>query len=251
MTNDLYVNYLIELYQCRLCARRRRLIFDRSEPLARRINLRKYWGPIAAVGTALLVGAVSWSMVRSTPVKYVTAPVTSGSITRVATATGTVNPVLTIIIGTYVSGVIQNLFCDYNTQVRAGQVCAKIDPRPYQATFDQYNAQLLRDKAALEKDRADLVRYQSLAATNAIARQQAEDQVYVVNQDEATVRLDEALVDGAKLNLAYTDIISPVDGTVVSRSVTGGQTRRCQFSDADAISYRYGPQADGGRYEQQ
>jgi HlyD family secretion protein len=197
--------------------------------LARRIHLRKYWGPIAAVGTALLVGAVSWSMVRSTPVKYVTAPVTSGSITRVATATGTVNPVLTIIIGTYVSGVIQNLFCDYNTQVRAGQVCAKIDPRPYQATFDQYNAQLLRDKAALEKDRADLVRYQSLAATNAIARQQAEDQVYVVNQDEATVRLDEALVDGAKLNLAYTDIISPVDGTVVSRSVTGGQTVAASF----------------------
>jgi HlyD family secretion protein len=68
-------------------------------------------------------------MIRSTPVKHVTAPVTSGSITRVAAATGTANSVLMIIIGTYVSGVIQNLYCDYNTQVRAEHVCAKIDPR--------------------------------------------------------------------------------------------------------------------------
>jgi len=168
-------------------------------------------------------------MLRTTPVQYLTVPVVRGPITHVITATGTVNPVLTIIVGTYVSGVIQNLYCDYNTQVRAGQVCAKIDPRPYQATLDQYSAQLLRDQALLDKDRADLVRYQSLVTTNAIARQQAEDQGYVVNQDEATVKLDQALVEGAKLNLSYTDIISPVQGTVVSRSVTGGQTVAASF----------------------
>jgi HlyD family secretion protein len=168
-------------------------------------------------------------MLRPTPVQYVTAPAGRSTITRVVTATGTVNPVLTIIVGTYVSGIIQNLYCDYNTQVRAGQVCAKIDPRPYQATLDQNSAQLLRDQAVLEKDRMDLARYQSLAATNAIARQQAEDQVYIVSQDEATVKLDQALVAGARLNLDYTDIISPVEGTVVSRSVTGGQTVAASF----------------------
>ena len=146
-----------------------------------------------------------------------------------ATTTGTVNPVLTIIVGTYVSGVIQNIFCDYNTHVRAGQVCARIDPRPYQATLDQYSGQLARDQAILDKDRKDLARYQQLAQQNSIARQQAEDQAYVVSQDEGTVKLDQALVESATLNLGYTNIVSPVDGTVVSRNVTGGQTVAASF----------------------
>ncbi len=168
-------------------------------------------------------------MHRSTPVRYVTVAVVRGTITRTATATGTVNPVLTIIVGAYDSGVIQNLYCDYNTQVRAGQVCAKIDPRPYQATLDQYKGQLLRDQAVLDEARIDLVRYQKLAEQNSIARQQAEDQAYVVSQDEGTVKLDQAYVEGAKLALAYTDIVSPVDGIVVSRNVTGGQTVASSF----------------------
>jgi HlyD family secretion protein len=169
-------------------------------------------------------GAAWWSMRRAPSVHYTTAPVTRGTIARSVTATGTVNPILTIIVGSYVSGVIQSLSCDYNTVVKAGQICAKIDPRPYQATLDQYSGQLLRDQGILQEAQLDLKRYQTLAAQNSIARQQAEDQAYVVNQDEGTVKLDEGLVEGAKLNLGYTDIISPVDGTVVSRNVTQGQT---------------------------
>jgi len=160
---------------------------------------------------------------------YVTVAAARGTITRTATATGTVNPVLTIIVGSYDSGVIQSIYCDYNAQVRAGQVCAKIDPRPYQAAFDQYSGQLARDQAILEKDRVDLARYQKLAEQNSIARQQAEDQFYAVNQDEGTVKLDQAYLEAARLNLAYTDIISPVEGVVVSRNVTGGQTVAASF----------------------
>ena len=196
----------------------------------RRINVPRAWGVVAVLAVLAVVSATAWwNKLRTAQVQYVTASAGRGDVIRVVTATGTVNPVLTIIVGTYVSGIIQSLYCDYNTQVRAGQVCAKIDPRPYQATFDQYSAQLLRDKAALDKDRVDLTRYKALAATNAIARQQAEDQVYIVGQDEATVKLDQALVAGAKLNLDYTDIISPVDGIVVSRNVTGGQTVAASF----------------------
>jgi HlyD family secretion protein len=195
----------------------------------RRIDVRNRWVVVVLLALTVAAGVAWWSMHRTAPVQYVSAPAGRGAITRAVTATGTVNPVLTIIVGTYVSGVIQNLYCDYNTQVRAYQVCAKIDPRPYQAIFDQYSGQLLRDQAVLDKDRTDLVRYQQLAAQNSIARQQAEDQAYVVNQDAATVKLDQALVEGAKLNLDYTDIISPVNGTVVSRSVTGGQTVAASF----------------------
>ncbi len=193
------------------------------------IGIGSRWVAIALLVLAAAAGLAWWNMHRSTPVHYVTVAATRGTITRTATATGTVNPVLTIIVGAYDSGVIQNLYCDYNTQVRAGQVCAKIDPRPYQATLDQYKGQLLRDQAALDEARIDLGRYQKLAEQNSIARQQAEDQAYIVGQDEGTVKLDQGLVDGAKLALAYTDIVSPVDGVVVSRSVTGGQTVASSF----------------------
>jgi multidrug efflux pump subunit AcrA (membrane-fusion protein) len=78
-------------------------------------------------------------MSRPVPLQYAAAPVTPGPVVRSVTATGTVNPVLTIIVGTYVSGVIQETYCDYNTKVTKGQLCAKIDP-PYQAVVDQDRA---------------------------------------------------------------------------------------------------------------
>ena len=195
----------------------------------RRIGVRGHWAIVALLVLAAGAGVVWWATHSAAPMHYVTVPVEHGVILRTATATGTVNPVLTIIVGAYDFGVIQNIYCDYNTEVRAGQVCAKIDPRPYQATFDQYSGQLRRDQAILDEARIDLARYQKLAEQNSIARQQAEDQAYVVNQDEGTVKLDQAYVEGAKLNLDYTDIVSPVDGTVVSRSITGGQTVASSF----------------------
>jgi HlyD family secretion protein len=195
----------------------------------RRIGIRGRGVTVALLALTAAAGVIWWSVHRTAPELYVTVAIERGGITHTATATGTVNPVLTIIVGAYDSGVIQNIYCDYNTQVRAGQVCAKIDPRPYQATFDQYSGQLLRDQAILDEARTDLARYQKLAEQNSIARQQAEDQAYIVQQDEGTVKLDQAYVEGAKLNLNYTDIISPVDGTVVSRSITGGQTIASSF----------------------
>lgn len=194
-------------------------------------GLKRHWLIVTAIAI-FVIGAITvglWGINTQSTAQYVTVPIERGAITQAVTATGTVNPELTVIVGSYVSGVIQSLSCDYNTEVKAGQVCAKIDPRPYQATLDQYSGQLLRDQAILGKDQGDLTRYTQLAAQNSIARQQAEDQVYVVQQDQATVKLDQALVEGAQLNVDYTDIVSPVDGTVVSRNVTQGQTVAASF----------------------
>ena len=194
-------------------------------------GIRKYWLAATVVSVIIVAGVAIWlwTIVTKNSIQYVTVPVTRGIVTLSVTATGTVNPELTIIVGSYVSGVIQSLSCDYNTEVKAGQICAKIDPRPFQATLDQYSGQLLRDQAILAKDQGDLKRYQQLAAENSIARQQAEDQAYLVQQDLATVKLDQGLVEGAQLNLGYTNIVSPVDGTVVSRNVTQGQTVAATF----------------------
>jgi HlyD family secretion protein len=194
-------------------------------------GLRKYRliAALIAVGIIGAIGAVLWDVGAKSTVHYVTTPVTRGPVKLTITATGTVNPQLTIIVGTYVSGVIESIFCDYNTEVRAGQVCSKIDPRPFEAILNQYAGQLLRDQAILGKDQKDLARYQQLATENSIAHQQAEDQAYVVQQDQATVKLDQGLVEGAQLNLEYTNIVSPVDGTVVSRNATQGETVAASF----------------------
>ena len=189
------------------------------------------------------VGAAWWLATAEAPVRYTTAPVTTGAVTRAVTATGTVNPVLTIIVGSYVSGVIQEIHCDFNTEVKKGQVCAKIDPRPYQTVVDQNQANLAQAKAQLEKDKANFAYTQlnydrnvRLAQTNAVSKdtvdlaKNALDQARAqIGVDEASIQQRQAQLEAAQVNLSYTDIISPVDGTVVSRNVTVGQTVAASF----------------------
>src|ERR1019366_8605215 len=186
----------------------------------------------------VVAGAVWWATRSDTSVRYTTVPLARGAVTRTVTATGTVNPVLTIIVGSYVSGVIRELFCDYNTRVKQGQVCAKIDPRPYQSVVDQDKANLDVAKAQLEKDKANVVyaqvnyeRNRQLALKNYVSRDVADIAKSQLDQGTAQVELDAASIvlrqaelDAATINLGYTDIASPVDGTVVSRAVTMGQT---------------------------
>jgi HlyD family secretion protein len=206
---------------------------------------RKIW-PIAGLLLLAVVAAIGvawWLTTAEAPVSYTTAPVTRGDVTRAVIATGTVNPVLTIIVGSYVSGVIQQLYCDYNTQVKTGQVCAKIDPRPYQTVVDQskanlaiVRAQLQKDKAALAYAKLGLERATKLVQTNAVSQDTFDNAKSTYDQaqaqitfDEATIQQRQAALDAAQVNLDYTDIVSPVDGTVVSRNVTMGQTVAASF----------------------
>ena len=146
-----------------------------------------------------------WLATAGATIHYTTAPVTRGAVTRAVTATGTVNPVLTIIVGTYVSGVIQDLSCDYNTQVKRGQICAKIDPRPYQTVVDQNQANLNAAKAQLDKDKASLVyaklfydRMVGLAKTNAVSKDSLDSAKNLYDQAAAQVGVDEASIAAAR-----------------------------------------------------
>src|SRR5262249_48199479 len=119
---------------------------------------RRRWLLLFVVCLLPIATLLAWRWMRhGTAVEYVTAPVTRGDVTRAITASGTVNPQTTGQVGTYVSGTVQAIYCDYNTQVKKGQLCAKIDPRPYQTTVDQDRANLESAKAQLEKDKANLV----------------------------------------------------------------------------------------------
>ena len=205
---------------------------------------RRRWLVAAACALLALAAGIAYRMLPPSPAaSYVTMPVTTGSVTRAVTATGSVNPVLTIIVGSYVSGVIRELHCDFNTRVEKGQVCAKIDPRPYQAAVDTARAELANARAQLIKDQAartyanvtytrntSLVKlgYISKDALDA-ARSALDEANAQVTLDRAAIAAREASLHTAEINLGYTDITSPVDGTVVSRNVTIGQTVAASF----------------------
>ena len=216
----------------------------REPPAQPRFASRRWIILAFAVLLLAAAGGIWWAVGGGDAVvRYETAPVTTGAIARGINATGTVNPELTIIVGTYVSGVIQELTCDYNTQVKRGQICARIDGRPYQSIVDQAKANLAVARAQLEKDKASLtyakVAYERLATlveTKAVSKD-AYDSAHSeylqalaqITFDEATIQQRQAVLDAAQVNLDYTKIISPVDGTVVSRNVTIGQTVAASF----------------------
>jgi HlyD family secretion protein len=199
----------------------------------------------AAIVMSVLLAALGgwWYFKPSAAVAYVSAEVSRGVVAPYVTASGTVNPVVTVQVGTYVSGVIQGLYCDFNTQVKAGQLCARIDPRPYQVVVDQDTAALSAAKAQLLKDQASLayarLNYQrqvnlvaeNLASKDAVdlARSSYDQARAQVGLDEANVAQRQADLDAARVNLGYTNIASPVDGTVVSRNITQGQTVAASF----------------------
>jgi HlyD family secretion protein len=199
------------------------------------------WGwLVAAFGVA---AAFLWVKHAPVPAKYVTAGAERGSLIRAVTATGTVNPVVTVQVGTYVSGPIVKLYCDFNTEVKKGQVCAKIDPRPYQVTVEQARAnlanaraQLKKDEASLKYDRLEYARNQSLLKENVVSQDTVDSAQSTADQGAAQVELDraniqqqQAALHAAEVNLGFTDIISPVDGTVVLRNVDVGQTVAASF----------------------
>jgi HlyD family secretion protein len=174
---------------------------------------------------------------------WTTAKISRGSITRVVTATGTVDPVITVEVGSYVSGPITAIYADYNSPVQAGQLIAKIDPRPFQVKVDEAKATLANATAQLHKDIADQkykrVAYQrdaTLLKKRAVSQdaldsaQSASEQATAqIELDRATIQQQQASLKDAELNLKYTDIVSPVRGTIIAREVDVGQTVAASF----------------------
>jgi HlyD family secretion protein len=175
--------------------------------------------------------------------KYRWSKITRGDITATVTATGTMNAVVTVLVGTQVSGTIKALFVDYNSSVKRGQILAQIDPAIFTAQVEQARANLLQAKANVEKADAALIdakrifeRNKTLFAKDFIARSDLETSeanyqsaVAQVSAAKAQVAQARAALDYAETNLRYTRIISPVDGTVISRNVDVGQTVAASF----------------------
>ena len=208
---------------------------DITEPRRRRRFL--LWGALVLC-VVLTAVAVWWWRGRNPPLHYVTARITQGDIQRAVNMTGALNPVVTAQVESFVSGNIKSWSCDYNTLVKIGQICALIDPLPFQVIVDQDTAALHSAMAQLAKDRvaaanqAVVYAYdQKLIDQGIVSRETINADKATLDQDEAQVKLDlaniaqqRALLHGAEVNLGYTKIPSPVNGMVITRYIDVGQT---------------------------
>ncbi len=251
------------------------------------MNVRQYYLrhkrplAVAAIGLLLVLATERWvARGRADTPQYLTVRVDRGSITSAVQATGTINPLTTVPVGSYVSGTVKYVFADFNTRVHSGQVLAQLDPQIYQAQVAQARgnletsianerniaasvtaqkaviatsqANIDRLKAAAEYARVNANRLLELVIRDAVPRDQADQAQSAREQADAEVRagqaqlnqavaqlaqmqaqLDQAraqvkamqgAVDLAESNLRYCTIVSPIDGTVVARNVTVGQS---------------------------
>ncbi|HTV31545.1 MAG TPA: hypothetical protein VME69_00295 [Methylocella sp.] len=200
------------------------------------------WRWAAGVALVLALGGgwliLSFNRDRSENPVAVAEKIDSSPVASAGTASSLVEAAATTPIGARVSGVILVLECDVNMKVKAGQLCAKIDPSPYQNMIDQNKTDLAAAEARLEKDKTDLAKAKAaLEQSEAQAKRRAVSQKMIdklrkaYEQAEAQAKLDEETVthiqsalEAAETYLEYTDIVAPVDGTVVSRNVEKGQT---------------------------
>ena len=189
------------------------------------------WAVILGVAIVVIGGSI-WYFRRGhdTAPDYQTAVVERGDLTNVVTATGTLNPVVNVTVGSQVSGRISKLYVDYNSMVKSNEVIAEIDPQTYQAQVEQATADLANAKANLELQQVQAKRSSDLFKNNLISGSDYDTAVANLHEAEATVQIKQASLDNASANLGYCKIRSPVDGIVISRAIDLGQTVASSFN---------------------
>lgn len=161
---------------------------------------------------------------------YQTSAVARGDITQTVTATGTLNPVLNVQVGSQISGNIQKLNADYNSIVKAGDVVAEIDPSIYQAAVAQAEGDVANAKAALELARLNAQRTEELRKENVAPQSTLDQAIANLHQAEAQVKIKEGALAKSQTDLSHCKIYSPIDGIVIARLVDVGQTVAASLS---------------------
>ena len=178
----------------------------------------------AVIIALLIIAAVLRQCRNGGAANYQTATITRGPITQAVTATGTLNPVVNVQVGSQVSGNIAKLFVDFNSEVKAGQVVAQIDPVLFQATVTQAEGDLANAQAALELAKVNATRMQELFTRKTSSQADLDQAMANLHQAEANVKIKQGALDRARADLEHCTITSPIDGVVISRSVDVGQT---------------------------
>ena len=193
-------------------------------------NGGRKWILIIAVIAAGAGGYFYFHHNQGDTLNFNTVPATRGELTATVTATGTLNPVVNVTVGSQVSGIINRLYVDYNSIVKSNEVIAEIDPATYQAAVAQATADLANAKANLELQRAEAERSSDLFSNKLVSSSDYDTAIATLHEAEATVQIKEASLNNSLVNLNYCKIRSPVDGVVIQRAVELGQTVASSFN---------------------
>ena len=191
------------------------------------------WWKWILIALALAAGAGGFFYFRhghGDTLNFNTVAAARGELTATVTATGTLNPVVNVTVGSQVSGRISKLYVDYNSPVTKGEVLAEIDPSTYQAAVEQAGADLANARANLELQQVQYDRSSELFTNKLISGSDYDTALATLHEAEAMVKIKQASLSNAMVNLNYCKIVSPVDGVVISRAVELGQTVASSFN---------------------
>lgn len=206
------------------------------------MKIKKRYVITALVAIVVIGGTITSSAIKNR-VHYETTPISQCTITQVVEASGTINPVNTVSVGSTVSGLIKAIYVDYNSIVKKGQLLAQIDPANFEAAVQQNQAQInsaesdmAKIQAVTEMSRKTYSRYKNLYKKNFIAKSELDqaESDYLSNLAQigaarAKINQARASYKTAMTNLGYTKIIAPVDGTIISREIDLGQPVAASF----------------------
>lgn len=196
------------------------------------IKRRKWWIILAAIVAGTTVYFIGGSS-NNQGTGFATATITKGDLRQVVTATGEIQPLNTINVGSQVSGTIEAIYVDYNSKVKKGDVLLKIEPSVLQASVDEAYASLVSSESQRNYAKSEYERNKTLFDAGFISRAELEQSQTTYEQAEQNVNKMKSQYDRAVTNLGYATITSPVDGTVISRQVDVGQTVAASFQTPD------------------
>jgi HlyD family secretion protein len=170
------------------------------------------------------------------PLVYKTSPVGKGEITQSVTANGALNPIRTVTVGSQVSGTILKLNVDFNSRVKQGDALAIIDPATFERAVARAQADLASSKAGLEMAKFNAKQAKQLFTQKLISETEYQQNEVALLQADANVKIRQAAVDTAQVDLDRTTIIAPIDGIVISRKVDAGQTVAASFNTPEMFT---------------
>ena len=194
-----------------------------------------YISAIIVIAAIVLI-VVKYFGSSSIPVKVETETINKGEITTSVTATGTLEAILTVEVGTQVSGVIEKIFVDYNSEVKKGQLLAQLDETALAATLEQSKASVDQAEAELKYQKATYERNKALLAKDLIAQSDFDLAEYNYSKSAAALINAKSAYEKNRINLSYARIYSPIDGVVLERAVDEGQTVAASFSTPTLFS---------------
>lgn len=202
----------------------------------KKIKISKIW---IAVVVIVILAAAAWMLSNGKneeQIDFKQEAVNTQTLQNSVTATGTIEAVTSVTVGTQVSGIVNKLYVDYNSEVKKGQVIAELDKTNLMSELNTAKANLASAQSSLNYQSANLNRYQTLYKKGLVSADDYENALLTYRQAKEQVATAKESVQKAQTNLGYATITSPIDGTVISKSVEEGQTVAASFSTPELFS---------------